>query len=1047
MGSLLHFSARHPLLSFPFLLLLTVLAASQLPRLQVRIAETGILETNAAAQQLQQSTEAKFGQDDVGILYLADPALFTSDKLKAIRAVIGHIQALPFVEQTDSLFSAPHAQDRRDAPASGPYLDTHPDDPARLEDIRRQAMANPLLKGKLIGRSGDALAVDLYFKEPDSVGATELAAINRLLLPLRGELEQVFFIGEAKVRQRLAERLQHDLEYLLPLALLVLFVAPAALLQRPNAALAPLVTTTISVILTLGTMAWLAIPLNLLTSMVPALIAVFSTANTVHLLDTYITGIRRDLTPKGALGFMIRHKGLPVFLALLAGGAGFAAAALGGIQALPSFGLLTAAGLLFSFIATAIAVPALMSVMGENRVDDGVRFNDKQLLLRRWSMQLLRLAVTYRKISWFLLALLAASALVGISRLQLDHEPSIHLDPASTIRAEIGLVQRELSGFQGFSIVLDSGIEDTFVQVRYLNELRKIQDRLAAMGGFGQSYSLADLVTQAHREMAPPGTAVDGLPDLDDTVRDYLRHAPQRALTPYVSEDFRQARILVRHGIESAHRLNQTLEGVQAFIDAEVDPEFRVWITGRSVLAGQALGDMPRNALQSLALFGTALWLAVSLMFLNARAGITALLPIGLPLLVLLGVMGHADISLDAVTLPLSPIALGIGVAATLHLMSRYHRNLRRYHNGSRALSRTIAEEALPVIVAALSPAAAFAVLATSDFAPVAHFGLLGALLSVASLLSALFLLPLLLGSAELLTLWEMLSLRLAKEALQRSPLFRGLGNWQIKKVILTGEVRKIARETTLAADDLDRGQVFILLRGRAEYRGQGPDEVLNTWQAGDTLSGHMIQAQPDPEGRAVALEDLQLLVVGWQRVDRIAKAFPSLALTLYRNLGQILGPRLEKVERVPDHFYLGDPTGLYGREFLAGRMEQEIRRSVRQRTPLSFVSLQIGVGRAGIVQPLTEAPDALFQQVIEVIEGLIREVDMVARWNQGNPALLLPNTGIEQARETARRVTRALQERFAEQGLQLEISSRCRRLDEDQAPAESPRMLPTATG
>ncbi len=152
MGSILQFSARRPLLLIPALLLLTLLAALQLPQLRVSISAQGILQQNSPARELLRQTEQQFGRDDISIIYLGDPDLFSPDRLELIRSTVERIDALPFVDRSSSLFSVPQVQNRDNSLFSGPYFATRPTAPAQMEHIKREALDNPLANGSLIGR-------------------------------------------------------------------------------------------------------------------------------------------------------------------------------------------------------------------------------------------------------------------------------------------------------------------------------------------------------------------------------------------------------------------------------------------------------------------------------------------------------------------------------------------------------------------------------------------------------------------------------------------------------------------------------------------------------------------------------------------------------------------------------------------------------------------------------------------------------------------------------------------------------------------------------
>ena len=63
-------------------------------------------------------------------------------------------------------------------------------------------------------------------------------------------------------------------------------------------------------------------------------------------------------------------------------------------------------------------------------------------------------------------------------------------------------------------------------------------------------------------------------------------------------------------------------------------------------------------------------------------------------------------------------------------------------------------------------------------------------------------------------------------------------------------------------------------------------------------LTSGMIGLSPSVHAKSadvVALEDSQLLVLSWGRIDRLTRRFPILAFRLFRNLTRIIGARLRQ--------------------------------------------------------------------------------------------------------------------------------------------------------
>lgn len=96
---------------------------------------------------------------------------------------------------------------------------------------------------------------------------------------------------------------------------------------------------------------------------------------------------------------------------------------------------------------------------------------------------------------------------------------------------------------------------------------------------------------------------------------------------------------------------------------------------------------------------------------------------------------------------------------------------------------------------------------------------------------------PLLLGSAELLTVWDVLSYKVQNDALRRSPLFQGMYVWQIKKILLASEIRSCDADTLIVQAGDSGSEMFVVLEGTLEARktlDDGTHKPLRVFQVGD---------------------------------------------------------------------------------------------------------------------------------------------------------------------------------------------------------------------
>ena len=129
MTKLLNFFGRHPWGSLGVLLLVSLLAASQLEHLRIQVSPDELLVKNDPDREFQRQMDRQFGDEQVSLLFLEDDALLSRPKLEVLKQVVTQLDALPFVRRTESLFSLPYLRSVDGYLVKTPYLDTLPDTP------------------------------------------------------------------------------------------------------------------------------------------------------------------------------------------------------------------------------------------------------------------------------------------------------------------------------------------------------------------------------------------------------------------------------------------------------------------------------------------------------------------------------------------------------------------------------------------------------------------------------------------------------------------------------------------------------------------------------------------------------------------------------------------------------------------------------------------------------------------------------------------------------------------------------------------------------
>ena len=997
MTRLLNLSARFPVLILLGILLVSAMAATQLPKLNIQIAAKSLsVETDPAWIAQQQNIE-RFGDNEITVVLIKDTKLFTPEKLERLHSLVNQLHQIEHINKVTSLYNVPNIQLIDDFVSTQPFIENQNYNTEQLDNILHQAGKNPLVIDNFINQSGTAFAINLTFKQDENIQEFDkkiTAAIEQILLNYQTDFDTVSQFGSSYIRDQISEQIKKDQQTILPWSIIVLALSLAIGMRSLGGALIPLFTATISIIITLSAMAYLNIPINVMTSIVPALLIIIGSTEDIHLISEFKENLTQNKSPSQALEAMSRTMGMAVLLTFVTTYLGFLSIYANDITLLKEFGMVASSGLLINFLITSLTVPALLKLTAAKKTESPAH---KPLsVFQRLALAILHRVQTYPKSLVIFLAMILVWAIIGAVNLKTNNNPLSYFRTGSAVSQAATAMQENLSGVETFSITVESGIEDTFKKVKYLEEINKIQNFINNNEQFDKSVSFADYIKLIHVTME--GSIYEKLADLslpveDYQVAEYLNLVDQDMFTAYVSRDYSATQIIVRHGLESSSQLRTAVAGIEEFIQQNTDPALQVMITGSSILSANGADYMASGQFKSLLLMSAIIVLLVGLLFVAWQAGLVALVPNLFPIIVLFGVMGHLGIDIDTGTAMVAVIALGICVDDTLHFMSRYHLRSRNQENPQIALQETVSEEATPIFTTSIALITGFLALSFSSFVPITNFGLLSALVILMALITTFIITPLMLSHIKLVSMWDMLSLKVQAQVIHNCELFRGMNSWSIKKTILSSQVQHFKAGQNIIEQGDQGNEMYVVLEGEVNVkvrRDNGSISTVNHISSGGAFGEIAVLSKSVRTASVYAETDCSLLTLNWKSIEQLSKYHARIAMKLFKNVAAIVG---ERITRMDNMLIIHDEaSGCLNRTMIEESINMEIKKCKRFCEPVSFVCFSI--------MPIldTENLDELINQLFNSLRKDIRNVDIFGRWDEHRFVILLPRTSDQES-------------------------------------------------
>jgi predicted RND superfamily exporter protein len=506
--------------------------------------------------------------------------------------------------------------------------------------------------------------------------------------------------------------------------------------------------------------------------------------------------------------------------------------------------------------------------------------------------------VRHRRAILLAAGLVCVVSLAGWLKLRVDTDFIMLLPKDSAVRQRIEDVNRSLGGALNFYVVVDTGRADGVKDPAVLRRIAALQDYLASTGKVAKTVSAADYIRTMHREMNGGDPAFEIVPDNADTIAQYMLLLEGQEFAKFVDFEAAGTNVVVRHNLTGSYAIGGLRREIEDYVAREFPATLSARPTGESILTNNAVDFLAVNELTSLSSTFVIIGLIHAVLFMSFKAGLLSMIPNLVPVLAVYGLMGLLGIPLDISTAIIATMAIGVAVDDTVHHMVTYSRQLREHHDQERAMFHTLRVQGRPIIYVSLALVATFLVLPFASLHTTQQFGLLAAFAMAMALIGELTLTPVLMYSTRLVTLWDMVLLKMNPELVRGAALFEGLSNWEMRKVVLLGQLESVPAGRLIIRKGDTGEDMYLVITGRMrafDLYPDGREKTLSPLEPGDVFGEVALVSRETRSAYVVAVEDTEILRLDFAALERIRRRFPYTGAKLFRNLAKILAGRLRR--------------------------------------------------------------------------------------------------------------------------------------------------------
>ena len=885
-----------------------------------------------------------------------------------------------------------------------------------------------LFRKNLISTDRKTTALTLVLKndaDPDKV----IRRVRQLLADGPTDL-MLYQIGMPLVSEALVKFTEKDFFRLPPLTFLLIAIILFFLFRKTQYILLPLASVGLALVWTLGFMTYLRIPLSMLTMMVPVFLVAVGTAYCLHIVSEYLTCQREAKSPTEAVTKTYSNIALPTCLAVLTTAVGLGSLLVNRISAIQEFAIFSCFGILSTLIIVMTFLPAALSFIPlpakgqKKRIDTTPFFN-------RFIEKITDLVLNHQKIVLPVIGVVVLICLIGIFRIRVETNPVGYLRDGTPVKNNFNDIYQELSGSFPINIVMGQPEAGYFENSQRLADIARIQEFLITLPGVDKTVSFADYLKLVNYVLNGFDPKYYTLPEEAFEVRmlmnNYTTILGEDMLTRFINPDFSKANILLLTHISSSREFLQIRERTLAFVKQHFSKDLNWEVTGLGMVIAASSHQLTIGQIKSLSITMILVFGIMFILFLSIKVGLIAIIPNLFPIIINFGIMGWLGIELSMVTSLIASIAIGLAVDDTIHYLTRYNREFRKDLDDKRAIRDTLHHVGRPITFTTVTICVGFSVLFFSSFKPTAIFGAMMVITSLSALVGDLILLPSLIRHVELVTLWDLVRLKLGKEPRMGIPLFKGLSRTQVHYILMAGSLTKIDAGEVLFHKGDSSDSMYTIISGTVDVFDTVKDEepghdlksriLINQLKTGDVL-GEMGFFRSAPRSAAViATTPVELLKINWKMVKRLQWLYPPTAHKFFLNLMGIVCDRLENLtECFAEIKVQDDATELCSRLSFLKILDTEIQRarSCCTNLTLCFVKLNLEEPGAGSGNP---AKDRILHSLGEVISEEIRNWDILHQYDQQTYALLMPQTIFDDAQHFCNRLKSISERIFSETG------------------------------
>ncbi len=597
-----------------------------------------------------------------------------------------------------------------------------------LQERKQRAQADPFVAGNLLSAQADmALAtIRLRVSELDSAQSSATAdATRELHRQLQAEHPdvEIHVSSESLYEQSNRSAMISDLTLLLPLILLLCNLVISYSFRSVLLGVCILGIALLTVIMTVGTLGWLALSFNTVSVMAPLVVVSIAVADSVHIISIFRQNLQAGEDRLKAMTSSLLFNIRPITLATITTAIGFASLNFASSPAIIAFGSVVATGVIYAWLLTLFVLPAAVLMLpaaytakaaasalkpGSTSPVSTSPLSPSPLSPSRATLTGLITTACKRLVKQYSTPLLWSVTVLGAVALgfsflnDTDFDRMAFISEDSEMHDYYAAVSEKMERGPTLIYGVNSQQEYGVIEPQFLLQVDSVSEWLREQDEVITVASLVEVIKTINQVFADNDPEAYRIPDdaalIEEHLGNYLQvQARDFTLNNFTNNDFST----LRWFITTRPMTNQQIID----LNARLETEFKRQAPDATLLHGSSTLLFARMdkavTIELLQGYGFSLLLITLTLIIGMRSiyyGLLSVLPNLLPAVFVFGIWGIFVGELNPFVMMLFSISIGLVVDDTVHVLSTYQTSRVSGYSPEQAVNHAL-DRAGPAII------------------------------------------------------------------------------------------------------------------------------------------------------------------------------------------------------------------------------------------------------------------------------------------------------------------------------------------------------------